>query len=95
MNLFIKQDAQPHIAQGLKYVLMNMEQKVKDQIDEDVRMGVIRKVKSIKKDSWVARMIVMRKKNGNPRRVIDYRMLNKASSRQFKPSKSLKRNDIC
>ncbi len=54
-------------------------------------MGVIRKIVGHRKYSWVARMIVTQKKDGNPRRVIDYRMLNKTASRQFQPSESPKK----
>ncbi len=48
-------------------------------------------MQKIKEDSWIARMIVTKKKDGNPRRVIDYRKLNKAAIRQFQPSESPKR----
>ncbi len=41
MNLFIKKDAKPHTAKGLRYVPKNMEEKVKEQLEKDVRMGVI------------------------------------------------------
>ncbi len=48
-------------------------------------------MKKIKEDAWVARMIVMKKKDGNPRRVIDYRELNETSTRQFQASESSKK----
>ncbi len=48
INLFIDNNTEPHSAKGIRYVPMNMEVKVKSQIDQNVRMGVIRKVQKIK-----------------------------------------------
>ncbi len=91
MNLFIKEDAKPQQARGIKHVPKNMEDKVKAQIDEDVRMGIIKPVEKNRPDRWISRMVVTRKANGEPRRTIDFRQLNKAALRQTANSESPKK----
>ena len=53
-------------------VLINLQEEVKEQLEEDVRLGVIEKVAELaqaddKPTSWAARMITVIKKNGKIR----------------------------
>ncbi len=55
---------------------------VKDDLDRDVRIGVLEPVPQGTPTVWCSRMLVMTKKSGNPRRVVDYQAVNKASLRE-------------
>jgi len=50
---------------------------VKNQLDEDVRLGVIEKVEPNTPNTWCHRAIWTRKPDGSPRRVVDFQALNK------------------
>lgn len=50
---------------------------VKQQLDEDVRLGVIEKVGPNTPSTWCHRAIWIRKADGGPRRVVDFQSLNK------------------
>ena len=58
------------------------EKRVKDDIDRDVRLGVIEKVPENTPQTFCARMHVVAKHNGDPRRVVDFTGLNAISLRQ-------------
>ena len=58
------------------------EADVKRQLDEDVKLGVIREVPAGIATDWCARMVVVAKKNGTPRRTVDYQELNKRCKRE-------------
>ncbi|XP_064115112.1 myoferlin-like [Macrobrachium nipponense] len=58
------------------------EADVKAQLDEDVKLGVIREVPAGTATDWCARMVVVAKKNGKPRRTVDYQELNKNCKRE-------------
>ena len=55
------------------------EKKVKDDIDHNVRLGVIEKVPDNTPQTYCARMHVVAKHNGKPRRVVDFTGLNRIS----------------
>ena len=56
--------------------------KVKNDLDRDVRLGVIEPVPLNTPVRWCARMVVTRKHNGDPRRTVDLQPLNNACLRQ-------------
>ena len=55
---------------------------IKAELDKDVALGVIEKVPDNVPVKWCSRMGLIPKKDGTPRRVVDLRPLNKATSRQ-------------
>ena len=55
---------------------------VKQQLDEDVRLGVIEAVPVGEPTIWCSPMVVCPKKDGSPRRTVDLQALNKATARQ-------------
>ena len=56
---------------------------VKRQLDEDVRKGILEPVPVGEPTEWCARMVVVAKKSGQPRRTIDYQKLNMACRREI------------
>ena len=61
---------------------------VKDQLDKDVRLGVLEQVPVGQTVKWCSRMVVCPKKDGKPRRTVDLSGLNKVSARQTHPTES-------
>ena len=45
-------------------------------MDEDVMAGILRPVPAGEATEWCARMVVVPKKSGKPRRVVDFQKLN-------------------
>ncbi|MEL6802297.1 MAG: reverse transcriptase domain-containing protein, partial [Bacteroidota bacterium] len=58
-----------------------MEQ-VKEGLDQDVRLGVLKPVPVGEPVTWCHRMVVCAKKDGKPRRTVDLQALNKFASRE-------------
>ena len=56
-------------------------EKVKQDPDKDVWLGVLEKVPPNTPTTWCARMSMVDKKTGMPRRVIDFRGLNESMAR--------------
>ena len=59
----------------------NWKERVKADLDRDVRLGIIEPVPPGTPTIWCSRMVVVAKKNGTPRRTIDLQKLNEASYR--------------
>ena len=59
-------------------VPLHIEDKVKRGLDNDIKLGVLEKVPEDTGETWTTRMHVVRKHNGDPRRVVDFQELNKA-----------------
>ena len=55
---------------------------VKKQLDEDEALGIIRKVSQGETTDWCMRMVVVSKRDGKPRRTMDFQPLNKYSKRE-------------
>merc|ERR1712015_7865 len=58
------------------------EAQVQNDVDRDVRLGVIKKVPENTPQTYCARMHAVCKHNGDPRRVVDFTELNRISYRQ-------------
>ena len=63
-------------------------EQVKEGLDADCRMGVVEKVPPNAKADWMARMVLTAKKDGSPRRTVDFSGLNKACKRQTHHTRS-------
>ena len=59
---------------------------MKDDIDRDIRLGVIEPVPENTPQTYCARMHVVPKHNHEPRRVVDFTDLNRISIRQMHPT---------
>ena len=74
--------ATPHACHTPAPVPRHWGDAVKAQLDEDVRRGVIEPVPAGEPTEWCARMVVVAKKSGQPRRTVDYQRLNASCRRE-------------
>ena len=58
------------------------KKQVKDDLDRDVRLGIIETVPQGTTTTWCSRMIVTPKKDGKPRRTVDLQRLNSVTERE-------------
>ena len=58
------------------------KEEVKRQLDSDVALGIIEPVPQGTPTKWCARMVVVPKKDGKPRRTVDLQNLNKVTLRE-------------
>ena len=70
MEIHLKDDAIPRRVMKPLPVPIHWRDMVKDQLDSDVRLGVIEKV-------WCHHMVVACKPDGTPRRTVDLQPLNR------------------
>ena len=82
LRIHIDPEAEPKPDWGARPVPVHLREKVKQQLDEDERLGVIEKVPIGTPTTWQARMHVVTKPNGEPRRTVDFRKLNKHCKRE-------------
>ena len=66
-------------------VPIHWRDKVKADIERDIRLGVLEKVPDNTPVTYLSRMVITAKSNGDPRRTIDFQSLNRNSSRQTFP----------
>lgn len=78
--IHLLQDTKPYACHTQASVNRHWEADVKKQLDEDVRKGIL-KVPVGEPTKWCARMVVVAKKYGQPRRTLDYQKLNAACRR--------------
>ena len=88
MRLYVDESAKPVAAHKPVPITMHWLKPVKEQLDMDVRLGVLEPVPVGEPVTWCSRMIVCPKKDGNPRRTVDLKSLNKASARQTHATES-------
>ena len=76
VKIHVKRDAEPITAKKGPAVPLHWRDKVKEQLDQDVRLGILEKVPVGTPVKWLHRMHVVAKENGRPRRTVDLRTLN-------------------
>ena len=69
-------------------VPLHWTDKVKQDLDRDVALGIIKPVPLNTPTTWCARMVVVPKHDGTPRRTVDFKALNNASMRQTHHTRS-------
>ena len=101
MRLHIDKDAEPDPCHRAIPVPFNWQQDVKQGLDQDVRLGVIEPVPVGSKVTWCHHMVICPKKNGKPRRTVDFQPLNKYATREthhtqspFLQARSVPRNTL-
>ena len=64
---------------------MHWQEKVHMDLVRDVKLGVLEKLPTNTPTTWLSRMVITAKSNGEPRRTVDYQPLNKYVQRQTFP----------
>lgn len=88
LRLNIDPGAKPATVHKAASVPLHWENKVKEHLDCDVRLGVLEKVPVGTPDTWCHRMVIVGKANGEPRRVVDLQPLNQHATRETHHTKS-------
>lgn len=81
-RLFVDQKAKPIAIHKSRPVPVHWQEEVKRDLDRDVRLGVLEGPLMDDPAIWCAPMHVAEKKNGKPRRTVDFQGLNKSCQRQ-------------
>ena len=82
MKLMVNPNAKPVAHHTPVPVPLHWRDAVKDGLDQDVRLGVLEKVPIGDPVTWCHRMVVCAKKNGKPRRTVDFQALNVHATRE-------------
>ena len=88
MSLHVDPNIKPKAFHKPYNVPVHWRAQVKAGLDQDVRLGVLEKVPVGEPTTWCSRMVLVAKKDGSPRRTVDYQHLNKALPRQTNPVKA-------
>ena len=81
-RLFVDPEAKPVAIHKSRPVPVHWQKKAKSDLDRDVRLGVLEGPLMDDPAEWCAAAHYTEKKNGDPRRTVDYQRLNKACQRQ-------------
>ena len=81
-HIHLKEGAVPRARHNPIPVPFHMKEAVKKAIDEDVRKGILRPVPLGTTTKWCSTMVVQPKKDGRPRRTVDYQHLNTQCMRE-------------
>ena len=82
MRLMINPQATPTAYHSPIPVPLHWQDEVKADLDRDVRLGVLEPVPIGEPVTWCHRMVICAKKNGKPRRTIDFQPLNAHATRE-------------
>lgn len=74
----LRPDARPHAVHVPATVPHNFYDEVRRQLDDDVNKGIVEEVPAGEPTEWCARMVVVPKKSGKPRRTVDFQKLNQS-----------------
>ena len=88
LKLHIDPNAKAVAAHKYSPVPVHFEEVVKQELDRDIKMGVLEKVPVGTPSEWCSRMVVVAKPNGKPRRTVDLKQLNRAAKRQTHPTET-------
>lgn len=81
IRIFRREDAVPVAVHRPATIPAHWQDKVRDDIEQDIRLGVLERVPHNTQVTWCSRMHVVAKKNCEPRHVVDLRPVNAASKR--------------
>lgn len=82
MRLMVDPEAEPVAHHTPVLVPLHWQDQVKAGLDQDVALGVIEPVPVGEPVTWCHRMVVCAKKNGKPRRTVDFQALNVHAARE-------------
>ena len=82
LNLFVDPEVRPVAIHKAAKIPIHLKAKVRADLDRNVRLGILEKVNVNLPVKWLSRILVTMKKDGSPRRIIDYKNLNNAVPHQ-------------
>jgi hypothetical protein len=82
LRLFVDKNVTPTAVHKPGTIPLHLQQQVKEELDRDVRIGVLEQVPVNTADTWCSRMVVCVKKSGKARRTVDFKAVNRAAPRQ-------------
>ena len=82
-HFHLQKDHRVYTARTPIPVAYHWKDDVDDELDGDVRKGILRKVGIGEKTGWCLQMIVVPKHDGRPRRTVDFQPLNKFIDREI------------
>ena len=82
MRLMVDRTAKPIATHKARPVPVHFQEKVKEGLDSDVRLGVIEPVPDGTPTTWCHQMVICSKKCGSCRRTVDFQALNNNASRE-------------
>lgn len=82
MRLMVDPKAKPVAHHNPIPVPLHWQEEVKAGLDQDVSLGVLEPVPVGEPVTWCHRMVVCAKKNGKPRRTVDFQALNLHATRE-------------
>jgi hypothetical protein len=82
MRLMVNPDAVPVAHHNPIPVPLHWQNEVKAGLDRDVELGVLEPVPVGEPVTWCHRMVICAKKNGKPRRTVDFQALNLHATRE-------------
>ena len=88
MHLMIDPKATPTVYHSPIPIPIHWQDDVKAGLDRDVRLGVLEPIPVGEPVTWCHRMVICAKKNGKPRRTIDFQSLNSYATREIHHTQS-------
>ena len=82
MRLYVDPDARPLTVHKPAQVPIHWQERVFQDLERDIRLGVLERVPPNTPVTWCSRMVVAAKADGSPRRTVDLQHLNRHSVRQ-------------
>lgn len=81
-KIHLKHGAVPHVKHTPIPIPLHWRETIKQQLDDDVLKGVIEPVPVGEAITWCSQMVIVQKKDGSPRRTVDYQKLNSQCNRE-------------
>ena len=82
MKIYFKEGGKPYAIQTPIPIPVHWKEKIKEGIDQDVKLGIIEEVPQGTPTTWCATMAPQGKKNGGVRRTVDLQQLKSAILRE-------------
>jgi hypothetical protein len=82
LRLFVDKSVTPVAIHQPGTIPLHLQKEVKEELDRDVRIGVLEEVPVNTPSPWCSRMVVCIKKSGRSQRTVDLKAVNPAAPRQ-------------
>ena len=85
LKLQVDPNAEPVACHKIQPIPVHWQDKVHNDLQRDVAIGVLDRVPKNTPTTWLSKMVIAAKANGDPRRTVDFQQLNKHIKRQTFP----------